>query len=116
NVELLQPSPVLRELVEIRGLDVGAMEADVLPAEIVGDDVDDVRPSRRQLRQCRRDVRRRHRGDARGGERRTSIQQNLAAIDAVPRGPVGRTVTHFVSLEVAYAVEAAVVSARLRLF
>ena len=41
--KLLELQPLGGELVDIRGLDVRAVKADVLPAQIVGDDVDDVR-------------------------------------------------------------------------
>jgi hypothetical protein len=42
GVELVQLCAGLCKLVDVRGADVGAMEADVLPAQVVRDDVDDV--------------------------------------------------------------------------
>jgi hypothetical protein len=42
RVELVQLCAGFRKLVDVRGADVGAMEADVLPAQVVRDDVDDV--------------------------------------------------------------------------
>ena len=43
GVELLEPRPLPGERVDARRPDVGAVEADVLPAEVVREDVDDVR-------------------------------------------------------------------------
>jgi hypothetical protein len=43
GIELLEARAGPGELVDIWCLDVGAVEADILPAEIVGHDVDDVR-------------------------------------------------------------------------
>src|SRR5262249_54967375 len=42
--ELLEPGPVRGELVDVGGADVRAVKPDVLPAQVVGDDVEDVRP------------------------------------------------------------------------
>src|SRR5262245_43881233 len=49
RVELLEPGALLGELVDVRRLDVGAVEADVLPSLIVRDDVDNVGPRSRGL-------------------------------------------------------------------
>src|SRR5262249_21334775 len=42
RVKLLELDACLREHVEVGSLDIGSVEADVFPAEVVGDDVDDI--------------------------------------------------------------------------
>jgi len=46
NMELFEPRPTLSKLVDIRRLDVGAVEADVFPAQVIGHNVHDVRARR----------------------------------------------------------------------
>src|SRR5215471_5652576 len=46
NIELFEPRPTLSKLVDIRRLDVGAVEADVFPAQIIGHNVHNVRARR----------------------------------------------------------------------
>ena len=43
NVKLFEPGAGFGELVDVRCLDIRAVEADVFPAEIIGDDIEDVR-------------------------------------------------------------------------
>ena len=42
DVELLQAGSGFRELVDVRGLDVRSVEADIFPSEVIGHDVKDV--------------------------------------------------------------------------
>ena len=53
RVEILQPHAAARQRVDVRRLDVGAVVADILPALVVGDDVDDVGLLGARLRQYR---------------------------------------------------------------
>src|SRR5262249_665069 len=49
HIELFEFRPAGGEFVEVRGLDVGAAKTDILPAEVVCNDVNDIRPARRNL-------------------------------------------------------------------
>ena len=75
RVELLELHALLRQLVEVGRLDVGAaVEADVFPAEIVGDDIDDVGLLGLRLRR------------AAAGQRRRGGQGRQAVLDEVASG------------------------------
>ena len=54
GIKLLEPRSPLGELVDVRRLDVGAVEADVLPSLVVRQDVDDVGAGRRGLGRSQR--------------------------------------------------------------
>src|SRR5262249_20420201 len=53
NIKLFKASPIVREFVDVRRFDIGAVKADVFPAKVIGYDVDDVRSRRRLLGACR---------------------------------------------------------------
>ena len=102
SVELLETRALLRQRIDIRRLDVGAVKADVLPPEVVGDDVDDV-GARRLLLSGGRGGRhqRRRRQNPGDGQRQSANRQQIAALYS---SRVIRRSSEFLAVEIAHSV------------
>ena len=81
SVELFEPCSVLRQLVDVRRFDIGAVKPNVVPSEVVRHNVNDVRPRRGLLRHSRCCAHERYWSQSHGGsQERTAAQQEIAPV------------------------------------
>ena len=103
SVELFEPCSVLRQLVDVRRLDVGAVKSDVFPSEVVRHNVHDVGPWSGLLRHSRCCGHERYWSQSRGGsQERTAAQEEIAPVHscAVLRHALGsftKLINHSIS-------------------